>query len=107
MEKEIFVDCILEEIEASGYDRELQPQWAQTVATLVAPFRYPGHALMMIAAYVAQMAPGGRIVVAATFQAGDEARQVERLAYRHAGNRCASSWTSYSSPTIGARHSWL
>jgi toluene monooxygenase system protein E len=82
MEKEIFVDCILEEIEANGYDRDLQAQWVQTLATLVAPFRYPGHALMMIAAYVAQMAPGGRIVVAATFQAGDEARRVERLAYR-------------------------
>lgn len=82
MEKEIFVDCILEEIEANGYDRELRPQWVQTLETLVAPFRYPGHALMMIAAYVAQMAPGGRIVVAATFQAGDEARRVERLAYR-------------------------
>jgi toluene monooxygenase system protein E len=82
MEKEIFVDCILEEIEANGYDRKLLPDWVQTLATLVAPFRYPGHALMMIAAYVAQMAPGGRIVVAATFQAGDEARRVERLAYR-------------------------
>ena len=82
MEKEIFVDTILEEIEAKGYDRELLPHWVQTLATLVAPFRYPGHALMMIAAYVAQMAPGGRIVVAGTFQAGDEARRVERLAYR-------------------------
>jgi toluene monooxygenase system protein E len=82
MGKEIFVDCILEEIEANGYDRELRPEWIETLATVVAPFRYPGHALMMIAAYVAQMAPGGRIVVAATFQAGDEARRVERLAYR-------------------------
>jgi len=82
MEKEIFIDTILGEIEANGYDRELLPQWVQTLAALVAPFRYPGHALMMIAAYVAQMAPGGRIVVAGTFQAGDEARRVERLAYR-------------------------
>jgi toluene monooxygenase system protein E len=82
MEKEIFVDCILEEIEANSYDRELLPEWIQMLGTLVAPFRYPGHALMMIAAYVAQMAPGGRIVVAATFQAGDEARRVERIAYR-------------------------
>jgi toluene monooxygenase system protein E len=82
MEKEIFVDGILEEIETTGYDRELLPQWIQALSTLVAPFRYPGHALMMIAAYTAQMAPGGRIVVAATFQAGDEARRVERLAYR-------------------------
>jgi toluene monooxygenase system protein E len=82
MEKEIFVDGILEEIEATGYDRELSAPWLQLFSTLVAPFRYPGHALMMAAAYVAQMAPGGRIVVAATFQAGDEARRVERLAYR-------------------------
>ncbi len=82
MEKEIFVDCILEEIETSGYDRELRPEWVEIIATLVAPFRYPGHGLMMIAAYVAQMAPGGRIVIAATLQAGDEARRVERLAYR-------------------------
>jgi hypothetical protein len=126
MEKEIFVDCILEEIEANGYDRELQPQWIQTLETLVAPFRYPGHALMMIAAYVAQMAPGGRIVVAATFQAGDEARPwpiasgssnwlfpASRLTANlfgnktHAGNRCASSSSGYSSLTIGARLSSL
>ena len=82
MEKEIFVDGILEEIEATGYDRGLSEAWLQTLSTLVAPLRYPGHAFMMIAAYVAQMAPGGRIAVAATFQAGDEARRVERLAYR-------------------------
>lgn len=82
MEKEIFVDCILEEIEVKGYDRGLPPEWIDMLQMVVAPFRYPGHALMMIAAYVAQMAPGGRIAVAATFQAGDEARRVERLAYR-------------------------
>jgi toluene monooxygenase system protein E len=82
MEQEIFVDGILQEIEATGYDRELSARWLPVLSTLVAPFRYPGHALMMIAAYVAQMAPGGRIVVAAMFQAADEARRVERLAYR-------------------------
>lgn len=82
MEKEVFVDGILEEIEATGYDRELSPQWLQVFARLGAPFRYPGHAFMMVAAYFAQMAPSGRIVVAATFQAADEARRVERLAYR-------------------------
>src|ERR1700728_1361382 len=82
MEKEIFVDGILEEIEATGYDHGLSAAWLETLSTLVAPLRYPGHALMMVAAYVAQMAPGGRIAVAATFQAGDEARRVERLAYR-------------------------
>ena len=82
MKKEIVVDGILEEIEATDYDRAVSAQWLGVLEALVAPFRYPGHAFMMIAAYIAQMAPGGRIAVAATFQAGDEARRVERLAYR-------------------------
>jgi toluene monooxygenase system protein E len=82
MEKEIFVDGVLQEIDATGYDRKLSPQWLQTFERLAAPFRYPGHAFMMLAAYVGQMAPSGKIVVAAAFQAGDEARRVERIAYR-------------------------
>jgi toluene monooxygenase system protein E len=82
MDKEIFVDGILEEIEATGYDRSLSPRWLRTMELLVAPLRYPGHALMMIAAYIGQMAPSGRITIAAALQAADEARRVERLAYR-------------------------
>jgi toluene monooxygenase system protein E len=82
MKKETFVDGILEEIEATFYDRTLSARWLQILETLVAPFRYPGHAFMMIAVYIGQMAPSGRITVAASFQAGDEVRRVERLAYR-------------------------
>jgi toluene monooxygenase system protein E len=82
MKKETFVDGILEEIEATSYDRTLSARWLQILEILVAPFRYPGNAFMMIAAYIGQMAPSGRITVAASFQAGDEARRVERLAYR-------------------------
>lgn len=82
MEKESFVDGILEEIETTSYDRELSRQWFEMFERLGAPFRYPAHAFMMIAAYFAQMAPSGKIVTAATFQAADEARRVERLAYR-------------------------
>jgi toluene monooxygenase system protein E len=37
MEKEIFVDCILEEIEANGYDSEISPRWLQTLSTLSRP----------------------------------------------------------------------
>jgi toluene monooxygenase system protein E len=36
----------------------------------------------MLACYVGQMAPGGRIVITATLQAGDEMRRVQRIAYR-------------------------
>ena len=81
-DKEIFVDGILEEIEASGYDGQLSPRWLHVLSRVVAPLRYPGHGLQMVASYIGQMAPSGRIVITATLQAGDEMRRVQRLAYR-------------------------
>jgi toluene monooxygenase system protein E len=80
--KEIFVDAILEEIEASDYDRKLSPQWVKVLSRVVAPLRYPGHGAQMIASYIGQMAPSGRIVIAAALQAADEMRRVQRIAYR-------------------------
>ena len=81
-DKEIFVDGILEEIEVSGYDGRLSPRWLHVLSRVVAPLRYPGHGLQMLASYVGQMAPSGRIVITATLQAGDEMRRVQRIAYR-------------------------
>jgi toluene monooxygenase system protein E len=81
-DKEIFVDGILEEIELSGYDGRLSPRWLHVLSRVVAPLRYPGHGLQMLASYVGQMAPSGRIVITATLQAGDEMRRVQRIAYR-------------------------
>src|SRR6201998_828142 len=81
-DKEIFVDGILAEIESTAYDGQLSPKWLHVLSRVVAPLRYPGHGLQMIAAYIGQMAPGGRIVIAATLQAGDEMRRVQRIAYR-------------------------
>src|SRR5262245_1761214 len=57
MKKEIVVDGILEEIEATDYDRALTAQWLEVLETLVAHFRYPGHAFMLLAAYIAQRGP--------------------------------------------------
>ena len=36
----------------------------------------------MLAAYIGKMAPSSRITIAASFQAADEMRRVQRLAYR-------------------------
>src|SRR5713101_3413481 len=41
-DKEIFVDGILEEIDASGYDGRFSPQWLHVLSRVVAPLRYPG-----------------------------------------------------------------
>ena len=81
-DKEICVDGILDEIELSGYDGQLSPRWLHVLSCVLAPLRYPGHGLQMLAAYIGQMAPSGRIVITATLQAGDEMRRVQRLAYR-------------------------
>ena len=80
--KEIFVDGLLEEIEATGYDTELPAAWLRILERAVAPFRYPGHGLQMIAAYFGQMGPSGRITITSALQAADEMRRVQRLAYR-------------------------
>jgi hypothetical protein len=45
-------------METNGYDRELLAQRGHTLATLVAPFRYPGHTTM-IAAYVGRWPRAG------------------------------------------------
>jgi len=80
--KEIFVDGILDEIALTGYDAHLRPAWLHTFPRVVAPFRYPGHGFQMIASYIGQMAPSGRITIAAALQSADEMRRIQRIAYR-------------------------
>jgi len=81
-QRETFVTGLLRAHDGGGGDARLPEAAAALLERVMAPLRYPGHALQMAAAYVAQMAPGGRIVIAAMFQAADEMRRVERLAYR-------------------------
>jgi toluene monooxygenase system protein E len=81
-EKEIFVDGILEEIELTGYDAHLHPEWLHVMAKVVAPLRYPCHGFQMIASYIGQMAPSGRITITAALQSADEMRRIQRIAYR-------------------------
>jgi toluene monooxygenase system protein E len=81
-DKEIFVDGILDEIELTGYDAHLRPAWLHMLARVVAPLRYPGHGFQMIASYIGQMAPGGRITIVAALQSADEMRRIQRIAYR-------------------------
>jgi hypothetical protein len=79
---ETYLDGVLEAIESSGYDRALSAEWRATLDRVLGPLRYPLHGFQMIAAYIGQMAPSGRITVAALFQAADEMRRIQRLAYR-------------------------
>ena len=79
--REAFINGLLDSI-SDDYDRGLSPQWMALLDRVLAPLRYPGHGLQMIAAYIGKMAPSARITIAAAFQAADEMRRVQRLAYR-------------------------
>ena len=52
------------------------------IGDVLPPMRYVWHGFQMIAAYVGQMAPAGRITLVALFQAADEMRRVHRIAHR-------------------------
>jgi toluene monooxygenase system protein E len=99
--RESYVDGILQSVEDTGYDRSLSPEWRTTLDEALAPLRFPLHGLQMIAAYVGQMAPSGRIAVAAAFQAADEVRRIQRIAYRMAQLRLVDATFG-----DGARDAW-
>jgi toluene monooxygenase system protein E len=82
--KEQVVEGLLDEIDESGYDDRLPVPWVQFLDQHYFPLRFPLHGLEMLAAYVGQMAPSSRLTNCATFQAGDELRRMQRIAYRTA-----------------------
>jgi toluene monooxygenase system protein E len=81
-EQEAFVEGLFRAAEETGYDAGLSPAWLDVLEAVLPVLRYPGHALHMLAAYVAHLAPEGRVVVAGALQAADELRRVQHLAYR-------------------------
>ena len=83
-EQEGVVDGLLNEIDETGYDDDLDAEWVHFLHKNYFPLRYPVHGLEMLAAYVGQMAPSSRLMNCAAFQAGDELRRLQRIAYRAA-----------------------
>jgi toluene monooxygenase system protein E len=82
--REDVVDGLFREIDDTDYDQGLAEEWVTWLHTWYGPLRYPTHGLQMLAAYVGQMAPASRITNCAAFQAGDEMRRLQRIAYRTA-----------------------
>jgi toluene monooxygenase system protein E len=100
-DRESHVDAIHQTMEARAYDATLTPEWINALERFWSPCRFLGHGLQMLAAYVGQMAPSGRITIACAFQAADEVRRIHRIAYRTAE-------LMRSKPSFGsqARETW-
>ncbi|GAY18027.1 hypothetical protein MSZK_47530 [Mycobacterium sp. shizuoka-1] len=80
-DRETFVDGLIDQAEAAHAARQLSPGWVGTLRDLFVPLRFPLHALQMEALYVGQMAPSSFITNCAYFQASDELRRTQRIAY--------------------------
>lgn len=100
--KQAFVDGILRSAD-NAYDRALSSDAIALFERVVAPMRYPVHGLQMIAAYVGQMAPAGRIAIASLFQAADEVRRIQTVAYRMRQLQKSREASSDASPSIWER----
>ncbi len=81
-EREQLAQGFLTRLGEPGYDERLSAECRAISARVVSPFRFVGHAMQMLAAYVGHMAPSGRITVTAAFQSADEMRRVQRIAQR-------------------------
>jgi len=104
--KETQVEGVLHSIEHAGhgpgaYDALLSAGCLDALERVVTPLRFLFHGLQMAAAYVGQMAPSGRITIAAALQAADEIRRIQRIALRMGQIRLAR-------PTFGdsSRRAW-
>jgi toluene monooxygenase system protein E len=74
------LDAVARSFQLNGQHALLPAQWREVVSAVVPPLRYPWHGFQMIAAYLGQMAPSGRLTLVALFQAADELRRIHRIA---------------------------
>jgi toluene monooxygenase system protein E len=80
-EREVYLDGLVDRFEATEHAAGLDPVWVETLRRFFVPLRFPLHVLQMASLYVGQMAPTSYVTNAAAFQAGDEMRRIQRIAY--------------------------
>lgn len=80
-DRETYLDAVIDHHEGAESVVAFDPAWVDSVTRVVVPLRFPLHVLQMMGLYVAQMAPSAYIINCSNFQAADEMRRVQRLAY--------------------------
>lgn len=81
-DREIYAEGVVDHYEALDQDGQLSPEWVDTLARVYVPVRYLLHVLQITSLYVGQLASSAYITNAAFFQAGDELRALQWVAYR-------------------------
>jgi toluene monooxygenase system protein E len=83
-DQETHIEALCDQYADRHHDLGLTALWKAALARWYTPARYPRHALQMAAAYGGQMAPASTITNCFFFQSADEARLMQRIAYRTA-----------------------
>ena len=81
---EEYVNRIFENLETKAFDKTISGEWLTILESVLPPLRYPLHGMQMASSYLGSLAPTCRITVVSLFQAADEVRCIQRVAYRMA-----------------------
>lgn len=81
-DREVYAEGVVDHYEALDGDDKLDPSWIETLSRIYVPARYLFHVLQITSLYVGQLAPSAYITNAAFFQAADELRTLQWIAYR-------------------------
>jgi hypothetical protein len=80
--RETYAEGVVDHFEALDHDASLDREWVAVLGRLYLPARFALHVLQLASLYVGQLAPSAAITNAAFFQAADELRTLQWIAYR-------------------------
>jgi hypothetical protein len=81
-DREIYAEGVVDHFEAHDHDARLDPDWVAVLGRVYLPARYAFHVLQITSLYVGQLGPSAAITNASFFQAADELRALQWIAYR-------------------------
>jgi toluene monooxygenase system protein E len=81
-DREIYAEGVVDSFEAVDHDAKLDPGWVDMLARLYLPARFALHVLQITSLYVGQLGPSAAVTNASFFQAADELRALQWIAYR-------------------------
>lgn len=81
-ERELYAESVVDDFEARDQDAGLDAAWVALLGRLHLPSRFALHVQQLSAMYLGQLGPSAYVSNAAFFQAADELRAIQWVAYR-------------------------